>query len=115
MGFKDCYDQVIGLDCSAELPAKKKHHVSNQWHGYIQAIKFSPVSENDYLPTDKSLGCSKWLLHFCNVAIMMTPRTVLWPVTLTSKDVGSHVTGSGGATVMVLGLKLHNSHPGSQQ
>ena len=46
---------------------------------------------------------------------MMTPRTVLWPVTLTSKEVGSHVTGSGGAAAMVLGLKLHNSYPGSQQ
>ena len=39
----------------------------------------------------------------------MIPRTVPWPVTLTSNDVGSHVTGSGGAAAMVLGLKLHNS------
>ena len=31
------------------------------------------------------------------------------------KEVGSHVTGSGGAAAMVLGLKLHNSYPGSQQ
>ena len=56
MGFKDCCDQVIGLDCSAELSAKKKHHVSIQWHGYIQGIKLTPMSENDYLPTETNVS-----------------------------------------------------------
>ena len=57
----------------------------------------------------------KWLLHFTDTAIMMTSRTVSWPETQTSKDVGSPIVGNGGIAARVLKLKLYNSYPGIQQ
>ena len=116
MGFKDCYDQVIGLDYSAELFAKKKHDASNQWHA---VYSHNQIMTYEWMWLfacwDKCLGGSKWLLHFSNVAIMMTPRILVWPVTQKSKGVGSHVTGSRGTAALVWGLKLYNSYPCSEQ